>query len=174
MKIFKLIILKFFAIVESWKNEQREKLLLSKIEVGRDVRIAKNTIIDGNVVIGNYTYINNYGRIVSGEKSKVAIGNNCAIGRFFSCASRTHDMHCPTPTEAFRPHLQIERDIKIGDNVWIGDGVTIREGVSVGNFAIIGANSVVVKNVQDFEIVGGVPARHIRFNNKHYLYEQYR
>lgn len=52
--------------------------------------------------------------------------------------------------------------IEIGHDVWIGTGVTILSGVSIGNGAIIGAGAVVVKNVPDYTIVGGNPARTIR------------
>jgi maltose O-acetyltransferase len=47
--------------------------------------------------------------------------------------------------------------------VWIGSNVFIKEGITIGNNVIIGANSVVTKNVPDNEIVGGIPAKHIKF-----------
>jgi maltose O-acetyltransferase len=47
--------------------------------------------------------------------------------------------------------------------VWIGSTVFITEGITIGNNVIIGANSVVTKNVPDNEIVGGIPAKHIKF-----------
>jgi len=48
--------------------------------------------------------------------------------------------------------------ITIGNDVWIGDGVFIKKGVSVGDGAVIAARSVVVKDVEPYSIVGGVPA----------------
>lgn len=125
----------------------------------------------GNITIGEGTYINGNERIVTGTNSKIIIGKNCAIGRFFGCASITHDLERPTKTDDYSTHLQKEADIIIGDCVWIGEKVTIREGVTIGNYAVIGANSVVTKDVKEFEIVGGVPAKHIRFNTEHYLYD---
>ena len=53
--------------------------------------------------------------------------------------------------------------VNIGHDVWIGHGAVITAGVSIGNGAVIGANAVVTKDVQPFEVVGGVPARRIRF-----------
>lgn len=53
--------------------------------------------------------------------------------------------------------------VTIGHDVWIGHGVTILAGVSVGNGAVIGAGAVVSKDVAPYEIVGGVPARHIKW-----------
>jgi len=53
--------------------------------------------------------------------------------------------------------------VTIGHDVWIGHGVTILPGVTVGTGAVIGAGAVVSKDVAPYEIVGGVPARHIRW-----------
>jgi acetyltransferase-like isoleucine patch superfamily enzyme len=53
--------------------------------------------------------------------------------------------------------------IEIGNDVWIGARATLLAGIKIGNGAIIAAGSVVTKSVNDFSIVGGVPAKHIRF-----------
>ena len=54
-------------------------------------------------------------------------------------------------------------DIKIGNDVWIGHSSIILSGVTIGNGAVIAAGSVVVKDVPPFSIVGGNPAKVIRF-----------
>jgi len=51
----------------------------------------------------------------------------------------------------------------IGHDVWLGSHVTIARGVTIGNGAVVAACSVVSKDVKPYEIVGGVPAKHIRF-----------
>ena len=56
----------------------------------------------------------------------------------------------------------------IGNDVWISSNASIMEGVTIGDGAVIAANALVTKNVEPFEIVGGVPAKHIkwRFNEE--------
>lgn len=53
--------------------------------------------------------------------------------------------------------------IMIGNDVWIGEGVFIRRGVTIADGAIIASRSVVNKDVKPYEIVGGIPAKHIKY-----------
>ena len=57
----------------------------------------------------------------------------------------------------------INDDCEIGNDVWIGVNAVIKRGVKVGNGAVIGANSFVNKDVPDFAIVAGTPARIIKY-----------
>jgi acetyltransferase-like isoleucine patch superfamily enzyme len=68
-------------------------------------------------------------------------------------------------TAATRRRQQEERFglTTIGNDVWIGEGAYLRQGVSIGDGAVIAARAVVVKDVPPYAIVGGVPARLIRF-----------
>jgi len=55
--------------------------------------------------------------------------------------------------------------VKIGDDVWIGANVIILPGVSIGNGVIIGAGAVVTRDIPDYSIIGGVPAKVIKSRN---------
>jgi len=54
------------------------------------------------------------------------------------------------------------RGITIGDNCWLGAGVVVDDGVAIGRDAIVGAGAVVNKDVAEFAVVGGVPAKLIK------------
>jgi len=115
----------------------------------------------GNISIGNNSYMNS-GQIVAGEKSKVIIGDWCAIGYNVHIKAQTHDVNRPTgPCRKIGDGIK-EEDIIIGNHVWIGDNVYIKEGVHIGDDVIIGANSMVTKDFGDNVIIGGNPAHILR------------
>jgi acetyltransferase-like isoleucine patch superfamily enzyme len=62
-------------------------------------------------------------------------------------------------TQTFEEHLPVD----VGADCWIGANAFVAAGTTIGHGAIVGAGAVVTKNVAPFEIVGGIPARHIRF-----------
>jgi acetyltransferase-like isoleucine patch superfamily enzyme len=66
-------------------------------------------------------------------------------------------------------HPSTKGDVIIGNDVWIGDNVTIMSGVTIGDGVVIANNSHVVKNVEPYSLVGGNPARLIkyRFSEQH-------
>ena len=60
-------------------------------------------------------------------------------------------------------HPATNGGVTIGNDVWTGSGVTIMSGISIGDGAVISANAHVIKNVSPYAIVGGNPAKHIKF-----------
>lgn len=100
---------------------------------------------------------------------KIAIGNNVLIGSRVTIIDNSHGCYKGEKQDApvIPPNERVlwTAPIVIGDNVWIGDGAIVQAGVSVGNGSIIGANSVVTKDVPENCIVGGVPARVIKKYN---------
>lgn len=174
-KRIKNILLRFIKFLLALLEEEKinKQYSRSDLVLGKNTRIkVKYSFYKGNISIGKNTYINDYARIVTGENSKVSIGENCAIGRFLNCSSITHSLKRPTATKDHNTHLKTEADIYIGNCVWIGEGVMIKSGVSIDNYAVIGANSVVTSDVKAFEIVAGCPAKHIKYNDEHYLFKK--
>jgi acetyltransferase-like isoleucine patch superfamily enzyme len=60
-------------------------------------------------------------------------------------------------------HPATKGDVTVGSDVWIGYGATIMSGVTIGDGAVVGVNATVVKDVEPYEIVGGNPARRLKF-----------
>lgn len=133
-----------------------------------------------SILIGRYSYGVERTNIISyGEGANLIVGHFCSIAAdctiFLGGGHRT-DWITTFPfghvsIEDFGPekmdgHPATNGDVTIGHDVWIGRGSTIMSGVTVGNGAVIAANSHVVKDVGEFEIHGGNPARMIkrRFN----------
>ena len=121
--------------------------------------------------IGCYSYFASQARVSMAE-----IGRFCSVGPYLICGHGDHptDFASTSPvffstgtpcgvTFASLNCFEERKRIRIGHDVWIGARVFIRDGVQVGTGAIIAAGSVVVKDVPDYAIVGGVPAKTIRF-----------
>ena len=127
------------------------KLILKKC--GRNVNIEKGARFSSQVSLGDF----------SGIGVNASIGGKCTIGKFVmmgpNCTiySRNHEF-----SDVSRPMMEQgyseEKEVVIGDDVWIGGNVTILPGVKIGSHSIIGACSVVTKDVPEYAIVAGNPA----------------
>ncbi len=126
-------------------------------EVGNDVNIEREAIISKKIHIGNGSGIGEYSKI-QGETyigDYVMMGPECNI---WTINHMTADINIPMCKQGSKK----EEPVYIGNDVWIGSRVTILPGVKIGDVVIIGACSVVTKNIQDYAVVGGNPARIIK------------
>lgn len=136
------------------------------ILLGNRVAIRSNVLIggDGKLSVGNNTCINAYTMITC--TLDVVIGNNVMIAPYVTIIDVDHNFsNCEIP---ICNQGYVSKKIIINDDVWIGVKSTILKGVTIGKGAIIGANSVVTKDVPDYNIVAGCPAR-IIMNRKEVL-----
>lgn len=116
-------------------------------------QIGKYIKIGNNVGIGEFAYL--------GGAGGLEIGDNCIIGQYLSCHPENHNYQS---LERLIRHQGVNRKgIKIGKNCWIGSKVTILDGVNIGNGCIIAAGSVVTKSFPKNSIIGGVPAKNIKY-----------
>ena len=115
-------------------------------------------IIDGpeNVEIGAGVGISPFVHIWGA--GGVKIGNGVMIGSHSAITSLTHDH-----TAAVMNQTLVRRPVVIEDNVWIGAHSIIMPGIIIGEGAVVGAGSVVTKNVEPFSIVVGSPARLLKY-----------
>lgn len=133
-----------------------------KYIAGINTEIMPSAFVDNNCEIGDYTYIGSNCNL-----TKATIGRYTSIGNNVTIGPGEHKLD-KISTSAFFAQKDnyeelTEKDCIIGNDVWIGVDSIIRRGVKVGDGAIIGANSFVNKDVPDFSIVAGSPAKFIRY-----------
>jgi acetyltransferase-like isoleucine patch superfamily enzyme len=109
----------------------------------------------GRVHIGSQTFIN-YGVSISAHDA-VQIGSQCQIGQY--CIIQDNDYH--DIEEKWR--VPPSAPVVIEDRVWLGARVIVLKGVRIGHDAVIGAGSVVTKDIPPRAIAAGSPARVIRY-----------
>ena len=108
--------------------------------------------------------------------NEVKIGRYCSIAINVSCSLGKHPTNYLSSSRFFYDNtlfgwnsrvklvnFRCDKGVEIGHDVWIGDGVKIMNGVKIGNGAIVGSGAIVTKDVPEFAIVGGNPARLIRY-----------
>lgn len=145
----------------------------------------KNIIQNPNIVVGDYTYYDDFEDVANFEKNVKYhfdfIGDKLIIGKFCMIASNvTFIMNGANHlTEAISAYpfaifgkdwsnamegktYPTKGDTIIGNDVWLGYNCTIMPGVKIGHGAIVAANTVVTKDVEPYTIVGGNPAQIIR------------
>ncbi len=128
---------------------------------GRGIEVQKGACIDDSTSIGSYCYIGKYSYITRAIiGSYVSIGNNVSIGQ------GEHDLErCSTSSLFYDSPYEVltQGECVIGSDAWIGVDAIILRGVRVGVGSVVAANAVVTKDVPDFAIVAGVPAKILRY-----------
>lgn len=142
-----------------------------------------------NICIGNQTTILNGVRMqvyndLTGKQSKIKIGDNCYIGynnTFLAggnitledgvlmasnilISSENHSINPESPDYYMNQKLSCD-PIIVGEGTWIGEKVSILSGVTIGKKCVIGAGSIVTKDIPDFSIAVGSPAKVIKKYN---------
>ncbi len=141
------------------------------IKIGNNFSIGRNSIIECTGVIrelGEGIEIGENVGIAANAfiavRGKVKIGDNTIFGPGVSVHAENHNFKdLKTP---IRLQGATREGIEIGNDCWIGAKVIILDGVHIGNKAIVAAGAVVTKDVPDYAIVGGIPAKIIKFRKE--------
>ncbi len=107
-----------------------------------------------NITIGRDVFINSGCHFQ--DQGGITIGDGSLIGHNVVLATINHDL---TPLNNRENHYA---PIVIEEHVWIGSNATILPGVTIGRWAVVAAGAVVTKDVEEYTVVGGVPAKEIR------------
>ncbi|MFI7454109.1 acyltransferase [Nonomuraea sp. NPDC049714] len=127
----------------------------TRLRMGDDSYIAAHAYVTGDFHAGDDCSVNAFAVV----RGSVTMGDGVRVGAHTSILGFNHSMEPDRPV-----HRQplTERGITIGDDVWIGSNVVIVDGVTVGSHAVIGAGSVVTRDVPAWAVVAGNPARFVR------------
>ncbi|ELS02159.1 acetyltransferase (isoleucine patch superfamily) [Xenococcus sp. PCC 7305] len=113
------------------------------------------------IIIGASTYLNRHAFIDAILSLK--IGRDCAVGP--GCYLTDHDHGLDPELTPLKQPMFAQATV-IGDRVWLGANVTVLKGVTIGNDAVIGAGSVVTKDIPESAIAVGIPAKVIKYKQQ--------
>ena len=153
----------FFLVVKIYKEIKNSKNMADK---------QRNEFAKPTTKIGKY----NYGPLAKPNFFVESVGNFCSFARGCDVAQNhllgAVSNHAFMVTPYVTPYIKNDKQKQlyhsrekcvIGNDVWIGENALLINGVKIGNGASVAANAVVTKDVPDYAIVGGVPAKLIRY-----------
>ncbi|NES96046.1 MAG: acyltransferase [Desertifilum sp. SIO1I2] len=130
-------------------------------EVSLDLGVIVKTHVQGDICIGDRTYIGPY-TCISGQT--ISIGEDCLIASHCGIYANNHafaELDIPIILQG-----ATYKGITIEDDCWLGCGVKVLDGVTIGRGSVVGAGSVVTKNIPPYAIAVGVPAKVVSWRKK--------
>lgn len=142
---------------------------LRNCEIDSTAKICQRSNLT-DVKMGKYSYMG-----AANSLSNVEIGSFCSIASYCAIGGGSHpiDFVSTSPvflagSNIFNTHFselpfESSEKVLIGNDVWIGEGCFINAGITIGDGAIVGAHSVVTRDVPPYAIVAGAPAKLLRY-----------
>jgi len=130
------------------------------VRFGRKVMLAEGAEVGGEnggrVTVGERTSINRFSRIVAHER--IEVGCDVMLAQFVTVLDHDHAFDLGEDDQ-LRFDGYRTAPVKIGDRVWLGEKVTVLKGVTIGDDVIVGAHTLVNKDVPSNCVIGGSPFR---------------
>lgn len=126
-------------------------------KAGIKIKVKRNADISMFIEIGSYSELGTNCVI----QSNTVIGDNVIMGPDIKIYTKNHKFDSLDIPIQFQGHTN-EKTV-IGNDVWLGANVIILPGVNIGNHVVVAAGAVVTKDVPDYAIVGGVPAKVLKY-----------
>lgn len=134
--------------------------------------VASAQIVQASAVIGAESFVGHQTLLVGPEDSPIIVGRHCDIGPRVLLVSGSHEVDMRGEHSA-GSGLRGGGGINIEDGVWIGAGSIVITGVTIGRKAVVGAGSVVVRDIPPFTVAVGNPCRPIkRWNSERQAFER--
>ena len=143
-------------------NHQPERLnVIGQVTVSHGTILAFGDSLNGygNITVGDRTWIGQYNNLRAGG-GNIQIGEDCLISQFCTLVASNHQKQKSMPIKT-QPSDPSRVGIILGNDVWLGSGVTVLPGVKIGDGAVVGANAVVNRDIPEYQIWGGVPAKQL-------------
>ena len=131
----------------------------SRMKIGADTRMAPNTSLRCGelIVVGKNCHIGERSYLWAGpSKGRIVIGDCVSLAPEVFITTSDYQFRAGIP---FRQQPQTEKDVTIGSDVWLGVRVIVTAGVTIGDGCIVGAGSVITRDIPANSIAVGVPDR---------------
>ena len=113
------------------------------------------------ITVGAGSHLGEYCTIWAGDSTgTVTLGEKCLLAPGVVITASNYGIARGTPV---MDQKKVERDIVIGSDVWLGANVVVTAGVTIGDGVVVGAGAVVTRDLPDYSIAGGVPAKVIGY-----------
>jgi acetyltransferase-like isoleucine patch superfamily enzyme len=145
-----------------FRRARMDVMPFNHFEIGHHSTIEDFTFVNngmGPVKIGNHSFLGAMNVVIG----PVTIGDHIMTAQHVVMSGLNHGFDDVTTGFRYQPCTTAE--IVIGDGCWIGANSVITAGVTIGNYCVVAAGSVVTKNVPDYSIVAGSPAKIIKQYN---------
>jgi len=155
-----------------------------RIELGDGVEIEDNAVLDcssrASLSIGDHSHIHTHAILMT-YGGQISLGSYCTVNPFCILYGHggikignevriaTHTVMVASnhvyddPNRSIRSQGVTGRGIVVEDDVWVGAGVSVLDGVTIGRGSVVGAGAVVTTDVPPYSVVGGVPARILKW-----------
>lgn len=132
-----------------------------RVNIGNGVAIQDSVVLSaqgGILTVGNNSLIGIGSHVAAVESVK--IGNDCLVAAYSVIRDANHGMERGFPMSQ---QAGVSAPVEIGDDVWLGAHVVVTAGSTIGTGAVIGANAVVTRDIPEYAVAVGVPARIIKY-----------
>ncbi|WP_197497428.1 acyltransferase [Polaribacter vadi] len=163
--MFKIVAETYLLISRKFKALKAHFQKMVFAECGENVYVGYDCEFTySNIILGNKIYIGSHASFIAAI-SKIIVGNNVMFGPHVTIRGGNHriDVIGKFMIDVKDKLPENDLDVIIGDDVWVGCNATILKGIIIGKGAVVAAGAVVTRSVPPYAIVGGNPAKIIKY-----------